>query len=286
MMCSSLFAQCFQEDSIPPAQQMGGGTLYESRHGRFMTASGTVRALVVLVELEYHPDSTHLDPQPNGNDSWPVHGMPDWVDNPDPTKNLLDHEEPMGDPQGMMTRYLYEASSGNFVLIADYLLAPDNGGIFSVPTTTGNVFGTIGSAVCPQALPVLPCCEGLAGFLHAPQLFLGKYGSVHQQLSQTFLTFRGLAGRLPFKHGLCFPPLHGRQLRQRPQQLLERYVELDLHGVKLTKLLSYGFKPPSFHANVQARVMLRAGWARAESIAPEWRLSNGPRLMTQAGLKA
>lgn len=150
-MCSSLFAQCFEEDSIPPPQQLGGGTLYESRHGRYMTASGTVRALVVLVELEYHPDSTHLDPQLNGNDSWPIHALPDWVDNPDPTKNLLDHEEPVGGgPQGMMTRYLYEASSGNFLLLADYLLAPDNGGIFSVPTSTGNVFGTMGTVVCPQ----------------------------------------------------------------------------------------------------------------------------------------
>ena len=50
----------------------------------------------------------------------------------------------------MMTRYLYEASSGNFLLLADYLLAPDNGGIFSVPTTTGFVFNTMNSVICPE----------------------------------------------------------------------------------------------------------------------------------------
>lgn len=116
-----------------------------------MTATGTVRALVVLVELDYGPDHLDLDPALSGNVSWPVHSLPDWADNGDPTLNLLDPDEPDGDgPQGMMTRYMYEASSGNFILLADYLLAPTNGGIFSVPTTTGYVLNTMGTAICPQ----------------------------------------------------------------------------------------------------------------------------------------
>lgn len=122
-------AQCFVEDLEPPPQQMGGGGPYESRNGRYMTATGTVRALVVLVELDYGPDHYDLDPALNGNANWQVHSLPEWADNIDPTLNLLDPDEPGGDgPQGMMTRYMYEASSGNFLLLADYLLAPDNGG--------------------------------------------------------------------------------------------------------------------------------------------------------------
>ena len=107
---------------------------------------------------------------------------------------------------------------------------------------------------CPRALPVPPCCKGIAGFLHAQQLFLGKYRSVQQQLSQAFFTFRGLAGRLPFKHGLCFPPLGRCQLCQRPQQLFKRYVELDLHAVKITNgLPSSGVPQQSTRTSVDAR---------------------------------
>jgi len=119
----------------------GGGTLYESRHGRYMPASGMVRALVVLVELEYLPGATNPDPFPNGTSVWPAHALPTWVGNVDPTQNLLDHDPPLGEPIGQLTRYLYQASSGNFLLLGDYLLAPDNGGIFKITTTTGNALG-------------------------------------------------------------------------------------------------------------------------------------------------
>ena len=38
----------------------------------------------------------------------------------------------MGQPDGLLTRYYYEASSGNCILIGDYLVAPTNNGIFKI----------------------------------------------------------------------------------------------------------------------------------------------------------
>lgn len=132
-------AQCVVEDSI--TDPMGGtsrSALYESRFGWALPASGTIRALVVLIEMEYHPDSTHLDPHLGGSDSWPAHALPTWVNNPDPAQNLLDPiQAGASQPQAMLTGLLHDASSGNLTLLGDYLLAPTNGGVFLLNTSTG-----------------------------------------------------------------------------------------------------------------------------------------------------
>lgn len=122
----------------PPFSDERGGGLYESRNGQYIPASGTVRILIVLAEVDYTTPGT--DPTPAGGTSgWPAHQLPTWVNNVDPTRNLFDWNPPTGAASGLFTRYYQEASSGNFTVIADYLLAPSNGGIFRVSSATGNV---------------------------------------------------------------------------------------------------------------------------------------------------
>lgn len=65
-----------------------------------MTTTGTVRALVVLVELDYGLDPDNQDPAPNGNTNWPVHSLPDWANNVDPALNCWILTNPVGtDPK-------------------------------------------------------------------------------------------------------------------------------------------------------------------------------------------
>lgn len=115
-------------------QGMSAG--YESRFGYYMTTTGVVRLLVVLVEFDYadpNDDPTGM----TGTSQWPAHELPEWVVNSDPSKNLFDSDVPLGTASGLVTRYYQEASSGAFIVVADYLLAPDNGGVFHMPTVSG-----------------------------------------------------------------------------------------------------------------------------------------------------
>lgn len=59
------------------------------------------------------------------------------MDNADPAQNLFDSEVLPSGPQGELTRYYYEASSGGLNILADYLMAPDNNGIFQLTSSTG-----------------------------------------------------------------------------------------------------------------------------------------------------
>jgi len=110
-----------------------GGALYESRNGRYVYPHGVLRALIILVELDYaDPDD---DPVLDGTEHWPVHALPIWANNLDPNLNLFD-ADPAPIPQGMVTKYYHYASSGDFTLLADYL-NPADGAIFHVATTNG-----------------------------------------------------------------------------------------------------------------------------------------------------
>lgn len=117
-------AQCEFVDPPPPVDPGGsgqqGGLLYESRNGWYLPTSGTLRILLVLVEVDNVAGTT----------DWPAHQLPFWVNNPDPNLNLFDWNVPSGTATGLLTRYFQDASSGHFNVVADYLLAPDNGGIF------------------------------------------------------------------------------------------------------------------------------------------------------------
>ena len=143
-----LLAQvCLNEDEppVPPSMLGGGGGVYETRHGRYLPTRGTLRVLVVLVEVDYQspgePDPTGT----NGYPGWPAHQLPVWLDNTDPSENLFDSEV-LPSPQGSVTRYYHQASSEAFSVIADYLMAPTNNGVFSVPSSTG-YFQSLGPVI-------------------------------------------------------------------------------------------------------------------------------------------
>lgn len=104
--------------------------LYESRFGKELQASGLLRILVILAEVDY-ADPLNDPCGIGGYPGWPQHQLPTWVDNPDPAQNLFESQEPIGAADALFTRYYQEASSNNFIVLGDRLVAPDNGGIFN-----------------------------------------------------------------------------------------------------------------------------------------------------------
>ena len=114
--------QCHFPDTIP-TYPPGADNTYASWNGWFLPVHGTLRILIVFAEIDY---DIGTDPNPDSTEGWPVHSLPNWAD------DLLDPNIPTGQPQGLMTRYYNEASSGLYNVIGDYLLAPTNGGIFKV----------------------------------------------------------------------------------------------------------------------------------------------------------
>lgn len=100
-----------------------------------MTPHGTVRVLLIFAEVNY--TGTVADPTgQNGTLGWPAHQLPTWANNTNPDLNLFDHTAPQGAP---FTRYYQEASSGNFTVLGDYLVAPGSNPLFQVNSTTGVV---------------------------------------------------------------------------------------------------------------------------------------------------
>jgi hypothetical protein len=117
-----VIAQCVTEEDTIPQYMLSGD--FESRNGWYMTPHDTMRVLAILVEIEYsNPDS--LDP--GSPSTWLPGQLPDWVDNADPSQNLFEAHPLTGAAQGRVTRYYQQASSGGYVVLADYLMAPDSG---------------------------------------------------------------------------------------------------------------------------------------------------------------
>lgn len=131
LLCNSATAQNCVIDPPPSFNgQNGGGdtqslsTVYESKNGWYLPTSGELRILFVFYEINY---TGGTDPTPpNGNPSWPAHQLPLWAN------DIADVYAPGGASTKALTRYFQLASSGNFTVLGDYLLAPNNGGIFSV----------------------------------------------------------------------------------------------------------------------------------------------------------
>ena len=109
--------QCLYDDPFPGNGQMNGGAqggqLYESQNGEYIYPHGTLRALVILVELDY-ADPTD-DPAPTGTQNWPLHALPDWLNKPVPDQNLFDCNVPTGTATGLMTRYFQVPHPGNLM---------------------------------------------------------------------------------------------------------------------------------------------------------------------------
>lgn len=105
--------------------------MLDSRNGCRLSPHGQIRFLTVFVELEYsNPDN---DPSLNGTVEWPIGQLPIWKD------DLLENNTPNGLSNCSITKYFQLASSNNHIVLGDYLVAPDNGGVFKVSTTTGLV---------------------------------------------------------------------------------------------------------------------------------------------------
>ncbi|NEN24815.1 T9SS type A sorting domain-containing protein [Cryomorpha ignava] len=104
--------------------------LKDSENGWYLPASGTIKILIVFAEAQYSPSS--LDPDYTGSPNWPVNNIPTWA------SKLVD-KTVLPSPQGVLTRYFKEASSGQLNIIGDYLQAPTNNGVFTVSSTNVNV---------------------------------------------------------------------------------------------------------------------------------------------------
>ena len=122
---ADLPAQEFHTEILKPVQP-GSNILFESRNGFKLPSTGVIRLLIVFAEYDYLNGG---DPTPaEGTSGWPAHSLPTWAD------DLTDVHASTGNAKGVITRYYQMASSGNYTVLGDYLLAPDNGGIFKVQT--------------------------------------------------------------------------------------------------------------------------------------------------------
>ena len=102
--------------------------ILDSRNGHRLSPHGEIRFLLAFVELEYsNPD---IDPSPTGTVEWPVGQLPVWKD------DLLGNHAPSRLSNKHLTKYFQMASSNGHIVLGDYLLAPDNGGVFKFQQIT------------------------------------------------------------------------------------------------------------------------------------------------------
>ena len=107
-------------------------SIYDSRNGVALSPHGMIRMLVVFVELEY--DDPTMDPSSDWNSNyWVSETLPIWAD------QLFSINTPIGISSKKVTNYFQYASSNDHIVLGDYLLAPDNGGVFKVKTYDGRI---------------------------------------------------------------------------------------------------------------------------------------------------
>jgi hypothetical protein len=90
-----------------------------------LPAAGTIKLLVIYAEINY---TAGIDPNPSSTSGWSVGQLPTWAG------DLLD-QNVSTNPQGKVTKYFYEASSGTYNVIGDYLVSPINNGVFRFNST-------------------------------------------------------------------------------------------------------------------------------------------------------
>lgn len=91
--------------------------LTSSRHGYILPSTGVIRVLLIFVEIQY--DDPTLDPSANGTAEWPKGQLPLWKDSLfDPFASKT--------PRGIFTKYYYDASFGNLIVLGDYLVSSVN----------------------------------------------------------------------------------------------------------------------------------------------------------------
>lgn len=105
--------------------------VHDSRNGFSHSPRGQIRFLMAFVELEY--GDTTCDPSLHGTPEWPVGQLPLWKD------ELLEYNVPNGLSNCAITKYYQLASSNDLIVLGDYLVAPDNGGVFKMSSDSGVV---------------------------------------------------------------------------------------------------------------------------------------------------
>jgi hypothetical protein len=107
----------FPDDENP---QLSQKTNVFSENGQTLPANGHIEILLIYAEIDY---TSGQDPNPSGNQLWGAGQLPTWKD------DLLDVTF-QTNPQGALSRYFHDASSGNLKVTGDYLVAPSNNGLF------------------------------------------------------------------------------------------------------------------------------------------------------------
>jgi hypothetical protein len=87
-----------------------------SENGYTITPHGTLRVLLLFAEVDYSdPNCAGLNTYPNASALWPAGSLPLDAD------NYFDHFLPPGSqPQGYLTKYYYQGSLGQYVVLGDY----------------------------------------------------------------------------------------------------------------------------------------------------------------------
>lgn len=93
--------------------QTDSTTIPRSENGWYLSPHGTIRILVLFVEIDYDQDPSK-DPQRDGADHWPKGQLPKWKD------DLFD-PFPKPIPTAMLTRYYSDISLGNYIVLGDYV---------------------------------------------------------------------------------------------------------------------------------------------------------------------
>ena len=143
LACLNSYSQCAFIDPPPPPPPTGNQALaiLDSKNGWYVPCSGTLRVLVVFVEVDYSGSVVGDPTPPNGFPLWHSHHLPSWAN------ALFDANTPIGPATGELTRYYQLASSGQYNLIGDYLMSPTNNGIFQLPYNGGWGIPTVCAAV-------------------------------------------------------------------------------------------------------------------------------------------
>ena len=119
----SYFCYTQNDNSSDPLLMAGSNAC--SQNGQHLPTSGVIKVLIIFFEYE--------DPDEESGTQWPIGELPVWVD------DLID-SSPSSNPTGFATEYFHRASYGQLTILGDYLLSPQNGGVFkiplSVPTTS------------------------------------------------------------------------------------------------------------------------------------------------------
>ena len=130
---------CEDDNSTYVEEYLPGRDLYDSRNGSSLSPHGEIRFLMIFIEFEYDVDS--IDPFYNKPCYWCTGELPPWAD------DIMSPFTPIGLGTGSVTRYYQYASSNDHIVLGDYLLAPNNGGVFKFKTHDGVVKNRIESII-------------------------------------------------------------------------------------------------------------------------------------------